>query len=230
MSIDIVILNAATFGLPWTLTENGLETTFQVNFLSQYYLLLSIEKILSPNARVVFTSSESHRNVELSEGARVFPSLDHFSLSAERYTSIRAYNLSKVCGVLAARYLHQRWLHAGPAVFCAHPGSFVKTGLCRNWWVFEALYTAMLPFSKSIGQAASTIVYCATSPELAGQSGFYFKDCRRCEPSELAGSTYLAYRMHDLACDVLRQRGFYLDVNTASQIHETEHEMEEQIC
>lgn len=59
--IDIVILNAATFGIPWTVTKDGLETTFQVNFLSQYYLLLCLGKMLAPDARVVFTSSESHR-------------------------------------------------------------------------------------------------------------------------------------------------------------------------
>lgn len=59
--IDIVILNAATFGLPWTVTEDGLETIFQVNFFSQYYLLMCLDKILSSDVRVVFTSSESHR-------------------------------------------------------------------------------------------------------------------------------------------------------------------------
>lgn len=56
-----MILNAAVFGIPWTLTEDGFETAFQVNYLSQYYLLMRLEKMLAPNARVVFTSSESHR-------------------------------------------------------------------------------------------------------------------------------------------------------------------------
>lgn len=58
-----MLLNAAVFGLPWTLTEDGLETTFQVNYLSQYYLLMNIEKILAPDVRVVFVSSDSHRFV-----------------------------------------------------------------------------------------------------------------------------------------------------------------------
>lgn len=58
-----MILNAAVFGLPWTLTEDLLETTFQVNYLSQLYLLSEIEKVLAPDARVVFVSSESHRCV-----------------------------------------------------------------------------------------------------------------------------------------------------------------------
>lgn len=58
-----MILNAAVFGLPWTLTVDMLETSFQVNYLSQIYLLMNIEQILALDARVVFMSSESHRSV-----------------------------------------------------------------------------------------------------------------------------------------------------------------------
>lgn len=61
--IDILILNAGVFALPYSLTEDGLETTFQVNHLSQFYLTLLLEDLLakaSPS-RVVFVSSESHR-------------------------------------------------------------------------------------------------------------------------------------------------------------------------
>lgn len=57
----MVILNAGVFGIPWSLTEDGIETTFQVNYLGHVYMLMNIEKILAPNARVVFLSSESHR-------------------------------------------------------------------------------------------------------------------------------------------------------------------------
>lgn len=60
-----MILNAGVFALPYSLTEDGLETTFQVNHLSQFYLTLLLEDLLakaSPS-RVVFVSSESHRQV-----------------------------------------------------------------------------------------------------------------------------------------------------------------------
>lgn len=78
------------------------------------------------------------------------PSLEHLSIPKEEYTSIRAYNISKLCSILAMHYLGYRWLNTEKTVFCAHPGSFIKTRLCRNWWVYEALYTTMLPFSKTI--------------------------------------------------------------------------------
>ncbi|XP_059060515.1 WW domain-containing oxidoreductase-like [Achroia grisella] len=204
--IDIVLLNAGVFGLPWTLTEDGLETTFQVNYLSQIYLLMNIEKLLTSDARVVFVTSESHRNVNWTVHNSLAPTEDLISLPKNQYTSVKAYNISKLCGILAMHYLGYRWLNTGKAVFCAHPGSFVRTRLCRNWWTYEALYMLMKPFSKSVSQAASTPIYCATSPELKGLSALYYKDCERCEESDLAKDLHLSFRMHDLTQDMLRER------------------------
>ncbi|XP_072936759.1 WW domain-containing oxidoreductase-like [Epargyreus clarus] len=204
--IDLVILNAATFGLPWSLTEDGLETTFQVNYLSQYYLLMNIENHLAPDARIVFTSTESHRNINWPISKTLSPTLDDLSLSKDEYTSIKAYNISKLCGILAMHYLGYRWLGTDKMVFCANPGSFVKTQLCRNWWAYETLYTFMRPFTKSIRQAASTIVLCAVSPELQGLSALYYSNCRRCEESDLAKDSYLSFKIQDLTRDILKER------------------------
>ncbi|KAF9809516.1 hypothetical protein SFRURICE_020813 [Spodoptera frugiperda] len=204
--IDILILNAAVFGLPWTLTEDALETTFQVNYLSQYVLLMNIEKILAPDARVVIVSSESHRHVSWDFNNQLTPTEAMVSLPKSQYTSIRAYNISKLCAIYFMHYLSYRWLNTGKSVFCAHPGTFVKTRLCRNWWPYELLYTTMRPFSKSISQAASTPLYCATSPDLKGLSDAYYKDCRRCDVSDLAQDLHLSFRICDLTKSLVRDR------------------------
>lgn len=64
-SLDILILNAGVFGLPYSNTVDGLETLFQVNHLSHLYLTLLLEEPLSKAApsRVVVVSSESHRYI-----------------------------------------------------------------------------------------------------------------------------------------------------------------------
>lgn len=59
--IDMLILNAGVFALPHTLTEDGLETTFQVSHLSHFYFTLLLEDCLNHTSRVVVLSSESHR-------------------------------------------------------------------------------------------------------------------------------------------------------------------------
>ena len=61
--LHILICNAAVFGLSWSKSEDGIESTFGVNHLGHFYLVKLIEDILSSSspARVVVLSSESHR-------------------------------------------------------------------------------------------------------------------------------------------------------------------------
>lgn len=59
--IDMLILNAAVFALPYTQTENQLETTFQVCHLAHFYLCRLLEACLDIRSRIVVVSSESHR-------------------------------------------------------------------------------------------------------------------------------------------------------------------------
>lgn len=68
--LHILICNAAVFGAPWRLTEDGLESTFQVNHLGHFYLVQLLEDVLrqSSPARVVMVSSESHRLVHVTTG------------------------------------------------------------------------------------------------------------------------------------------------------------------
>lgn len=61
--LHVLVCNAAAFALPWSLTKDGLETTFQVNHLGHFYLVQLLQDVLcrSAPARVIVVSSESHR-------------------------------------------------------------------------------------------------------------------------------------------------------------------------
>lgn len=60
-------------------------------------------------------------------------------------------------------------------------------------------------------QAASTPLYCATSPELKGMSDAYYKDCKRSEESELAQNLHLSFRIYDLTRELLHDRNVAKD-------------------
>lgn len=62
-TLNILILNAGVFAIPYELTQDGFETTFQVNHLSQFYFTLLLKGPLQNchNSRVVIVTSESHR-------------------------------------------------------------------------------------------------------------------------------------------------------------------------
>lgn len=66
----MLILNAAVFALPHTLTVDNFETTFQVCHLSHFHFVTALEDLLDHTSRVVVMSSESHRymNKNLSVG------------------------------------------------------------------------------------------------------------------------------------------------------------------
>lgn len=59
----MLFLNAAIFEVEHKLTENNLETMFQVNYLSQFYLTrLLMNHILNASyARIIIVSCESHK-------------------------------------------------------------------------------------------------------------------------------------------------------------------------
>ena len=61
--LNILILNAGIFSMPYTLTDDGYEMTFQTNYLGHFYLvkLLLNNLVQSAPARVIAVSSESHR-------------------------------------------------------------------------------------------------------------------------------------------------------------------------
>jgi len=62
----MLILNAGVFSLPYTLTDDGYEATFQVNYLGHFYLCQLLQEVLtrSAPARITVLSSESHRSVD----------------------------------------------------------------------------------------------------------------------------------------------------------------------
>ncbi|XP_010116075.1 PREDICTED: WW domain-containing oxidoreductase-like, partial [Chlamydotis macqueenii] len=149
--LHILICNAAVFGAPWCLTEDGLESTFQVNHLGHFYLVQLLEDVLrrSSPARVVMVSSESHRFTEIKDSSG---KLD-FSLlspSKKEYWAMLAYNRSKLCNILFSNELNRRLSPHGVTSNAVHPGNMIYSSIHRNWWVYTLLFTLARPFTKSM--------------------------------------------------------------------------------
>ncbi|XP_050579287.1 WW domain-containing oxidoreductase isoform X1 [Bombus affinis] len=192
-TLNILILNAGVFAIPYELTQDGFETTFQVNHLSQFYFTLLLKGPLQNchNSRVVIVTSESHRFANLKK----VEDFHRLTLSPPpyKYWFMESYNNSKLCNILFAQELAKRWPFVN--VFCCHPGNMVSSSLCRYSWIFRLTFALARPFAKSLQQAASTSVYCASAPELEGITGCYFSNCYRCDPSKTALNPQLAERL-----------------------------------
>jgi len=186
--IDVLINNAGNVFGTRALTDDGFERTFATNHVAYFVLTLLLRDrlIAAAPARVVNTASGAHR----------FQALDFDDLQlAKGYRTMRAYGRSKLCNILFTRELARRLAGNGVTANCLHPG-FVATNLGqRSGGVFGGLVRLAMMFGTRPERGAATIVYLASSPEVAEISGGYFVDCRPATPSSQAQDDASAARL-----------------------------------
>ena len=115
--------------------------------------------------------------------------------AAKRYDGFLAYANSKLCNVLFTRELARRLAGTGVTTNCLHPG-FVATrfGDQAGGWRSVAIRIAKLA-ALTPEQGAQTLVYLASSPEVAQTTGGYFNKCRAERPSAEAQNDDAARRL-----------------------------------
>ncbi len=177
--IDALINNAGAMFATRRVTAEGLEVTFALNHMAYFVLTQALRARLgaSAPARIVSTASAAH------VGAR----LDFDDLQcAGGYSGWKAYCRSKLCNILFTRELARRLAGTGVTANCLHPG-FVASrfGDEAGGWTGR-LFPLFKRFAISPEAGADTIVYLASSPEVATVSGEYFEKRRIRKPSAAA--------------------------------------------
>jgi NAD(P)-dependent dehydrogenase (short-subunit alcohol dehydrogenase family) len=174
--IDVLINNAGALFSTRRLTADNLEQTFATNHMAYFVLTLGLKANLlaAAPARVVSTASDAHRGY----------TLDFADLQAEKgYSAIRAYGRSKLCNILFTRELARRWSGRGVTANCLHPG-FVATRFGDGSGGFlSGVVRIAKTFAITPEKGADTIVYLASSPDVAAISGEYFYKCRPATPT-----------------------------------------------
>jgi NAD(P)-dependent dehydrogenase (short-subunit alcohol dehydrogenase family) len=188
--VDLLVNNAGALFSARQLTEDGLEKHFAVNHVAYMVLAQGLSERLfaAAPARVVSTASGAHH------GAR----LDLADLqTAKGYNGVLAYQRSKLYNIMWTRELARRWAGKGVTVNCFHPG-FVATRYGDNagGLLSVAVRIAKL-FAISPEKGARTLIYLATSPEVANVTGGYFVKCRLTAPSHDAENDAAVCRLWD---------------------------------
>jgi NAD(P)-dependent dehydrogenase (short-subunit alcohol dehydrogenase family) len=186
--IDVLINNAGALFSHRRVTPEGLELTFALNQMAYFVLTEALldKLIASAPGRIVSTSSAAH------QGA----SLDFSDLqSANGYGGYKAYGRSKLANILFTRELARRLAGAGVTANCLHPGAVAtRFGASSGGWVGFLLPFLRL-FFTSPEQGADTIIYLASSPEVANTSGAYFVKRKTTEPTAAARDDAAAKRL-----------------------------------
>ena len=186
--VDVLINNAGALFNQRRLSPDGLEMTFALNHMAYFVLTEGLKRTLfeSGSARIVNTASGAHRGAVLD-----FDDLQ----SARAYSGFQVYGRSKLCNILFTRELARRLQGSGVTANCLHPG-FVATRFGDG---SGGLLQALMPIARlgaiSPQKGAETIVYLASSPDVASMSGRYFYQRRPDTPSQAAQDDAAASRL-----------------------------------
>ena len=194
--LDILINNAGKIFTSRQTSVDGIEMTFALNHLS-YFLLtrLLINRLLfSSPSRIVNVSSTAHQNTTID-----FNDIE----CRQRYLlGIKAYRMSKLCNVLFTYELARRLKGTGVTANALHPG-LVSTNLLSDNGLLGPVLTYLLKLrGVSSKQGATTSIYLATSPDVAGETGKYFVSCEPIASSEFSYDYLTANRLWTLSSNL----------------------------
>jgi NAD(P)-dependent dehydrogenase (short-subunit alcohol dehydrogenase family) len=189
LRIDVLINNAGGLFATRQVTEDGLERTFATNHMAYFVLthVLLDRLVAAAPARIVNTASDAHTRETIDFSDLQF---------ADGYGFRAAYGRSKLANILFTRELARRLAGTDVAANCLHPG-FVATGLGQrdNRFLGLLVRAAMWVRAEPAEKGAETIVYLASSPDVARVSGEYFSECRPALPSAAAQDEASATRL-----------------------------------
>jgi NAD(P)-dependent dehydrogenase (short-subunit alcohol dehydrogenase family) len=177
--IDVLVNNAGAMFATRKLTEDRLEYTFALNHMAYFVVTQGLRErlVASAPARVVSTASAAHKGASLD--------FDDLQLT-ESFGAMKAYGRSKLCNILFTRELARRLHGTGVTANCLHPG-FVATRFGDD---SGGLISRLVGLAKLLAispeKGAETIIYLASSPEIAATTGQYFYKCRPIAPSSAA--------------------------------------------
>ncbi len=193
--LHVLVNNAGLFRLRRSLTVDGFETTFQVNYLSHFLLTNLLLKLLKKSApsRIISVSSVAHYGGHID-----FDELQ----SGGGPAGWKAYSQSKLAQVLFTYELARRLKGTGVTANCLHPG-----GVATNIWGNAVGPAGFLTkgfrlFLLSPEKGAETPVYLASSSEVEGVSGQYFEQKQSKRSSTESYDEVVAQRLWQESADL----------------------------
>ncbi len=183
--IDVLINNAGAAFAQRQVTAEGFELTFALNHLSYFVVTAGLrERLLgSTPARIVSTSSTAHMGMKID--------LDDLQ-TKNGYSSLKSYGRSKLENILFTRELARRLRGTGLTANCLHPGVVATRFGHESGGVLQPFLKALQLFAISPEKGAATIVYLASSPDVANVTGEYFAKNKIAKTSAAAQDMGLA--------------------------------------
>jgi retinol dehydrogenase-12 len=172
-----VLINNAGLAGSRGMTKSGFELAFGTNHVGPFLFteLLRDHIVASGPGRIVNVASTGHYRPKGIDW-------DAVRRTTVTRTAFDEYCVSKLANVLHAQELGRRLEGTGVTTYSLHPGA-IASDVWRE--VPFGLRHVMKLFMKSTEQGALTSLYCATSPDVAGDTGRYYDNQREKTPSKV---------------------------------------------
>ena len=173
--LHVLVNNAGLAGSRGT-SVSGFELAFGTNHVGPFLLTnLLLDRLrASAPARIVTVASDAHYRVDGID-------YDAVRRPTRTRTAFHEYSVSKLANVLHAQQLGRRLDGSGVTTYSLHPGVIASDVWREVPWPIRPLMKLRM---RSPADGARTPVYCATSPDVAGDSGHYYEECRLKEPGK----------------------------------------------
>ncbi len=203
--LDLLINNAGIMACPEARVGPGWESQFGINHMGHFALTLGLLPLLraTPGCRVVSLSSTAHKLSDVI--------WDDIQFEKNGYDKWLAYGQAKTANALFANALSRRLKETGGLAFSVHPGGIFtplqrhlpKDEMVALGWIDESGQPTALAKEgfKTPQQGASTTLWAATAPALAGIAGVYCEDCDIAAPTDPASPTARYFGVDAHACN-----------------------------
>ena len=154
--LDVLVNNAGIASGKRRVSEDGVELTFAVNYLSHFLLAELLMPLLrnSAPARIVNVASAGQSPINFSD-----PMLER------EYDTMRAYSQSKLAQIMFTFDLAERESNTGVTANALHPASLMDTKMVRESFGYTM---------STVEEGAEAVVRLVVSPEVEGVTGAYF--------------------------------------------------------
>lgn len=171
LPIDVLIHNAGIFLTKREITEDGLEKTFVVHYLSTFIInyVLADKLRNQQQARIIMVGSEGHRFAIW--GIRP----DDLNFEKRNYSGLKSYGAAKVAQMLSMLVFKEKFEGSNVVINSMHPGAVKsntgkENGKLYRWWKQNVLERHLKPAQIS----AEALYYLGVSTEVDAISGKFF--------------------------------------------------------
>ena len=193
LNIDVFIHNAGVYLNEKTISDDGLEMTFQVDHLGSFIFnyILKDKLKAQQKCRVILVNSEGHRFAIL--GLK----LNDLTWDKRRYSGLKSYGSAKTAQLLTMIKFNDYFQNSGVTINAMHPGN-VKTNMGEaSTGLFQRVFIE--PSYRSPRISAKSLYYLGVSKHIEGVSGKFFNLTYEEEPAPPALDRKVAEKVWDLS-------------------------------